>query len=133
MAFDIEIATATVFMEASGEPSEGRRAVAWVMVNRLKADGYGKTLGAVCLKPFAFSGWNTSDPNRLRMATTAPDDPVLLDCEAAVNEALTGGADPTGGALNYYAASMKNPPDWAATMEFTIQIGSHKFYRPVIT
>lgn len=130
MAFDIEIATMTCFMEASGEPPEGRRAVVWVFVNRLNSGKYGDTLAAVCLTPWQFSGWNTSDPNRVRMAKTPHDDPILVDCETAVNEALSGEADPTQGALNYYSVTMTTPPDWVATMEFTVQIGNHRFYRP---
>lgn len=129
MAYDEEIATATVWMEASGEPPEGRRGVAWVLVNRLNSGRYGKSLADVCLSPFQFSCWNTSDPNRRRMARTPETDPVLLDCGAALQEAQAGGTDPTQGATLYYADSMTTPPEWAAKATFTVQLGSQLFFR----
>lgn len=130
MAFDKEIAAMTVFMEASGEPPEGRRAVAWVLENRLASGNFGQTLAEVCLEPFQISSWNTTDPNRKRLARTSDGDPILADCIAAVAEAMEGISDPTLGATNYYAASMSVPPDWASRMTFTVQIGNHLFYKP---
>lgn len=129
MAFDEEIADMTIFMEASGEPPEGRRAVAWVIVNRLNSGRYGASLAAVCLHPFQFSCWNTSDPNRLRIAKTPESDPVLLDCALALQQAQAGGTDPTDGATLYYSDSMTTPPDWASAAIFTVKIGSQLFYR----
>lgn len=130
MAYDDEIATATIFMEASGEPPEGRRAVAWVLINRLASGGrYGTTLAGVCLKPFQFSCWNTSDPNRMRLSNTLETDAVLLDSGAALQGAQAGGTDPTGGATLYYSDTMKTPPDWASAATFTLKIGSNLFFR----
>lgn len=130
MAYDNEIAIATIFMEASGEPPEGRRAVAWVLINRLDSGRYNTTLAGVCLKPFQFSCWNTSDPNRMRLSNTLDTDPVLLDSGAALQEVLGGGyPDPTGGATLYYSDTMKTPPDWASAATFTVKIGSNLFFR----
>jgi N-acetylmuramoyl-L-alanine amidase len=130
MAYDRQIAAATVFMEASGEPPEGRRAVAWTLVNRLKGTGYGDTLAAVCLKAYQFSSWDTPDSNRRRLADTPDNDPILRDCEAAVDEAVNGTTtDPTGGATFYFATSMPQPPSWAASMTETATIGGQKFFK----
>jgi spore germination cell wall hydrolase CwlJ-like protein len=129
MAYDMEIATCTVYMEASGEGPEGMLAVAFVLVNR-KNRTYGHTLATVCLEPFQFSCWNTSDPNRIRVAQLKDDDPTLAQAEHAVTTAINGSEpDPTHGAVNYYATSMRTPPDWAKRMTFTVEIGKHRFYK----
>ncbi len=129
MAYDQEIATCTVYMEASGEGPEGMLAVAYVLVNR-KTRTYGHTLATVCLEPFQFSCWNTSDPNRIRVAQLNDLDPVLGEAEHAVTMAINGTEpDPTHGAVNYYATSMRTPPDWASRMTFTVEIGKHRFYK----
>lgn len=129
MAYDEEIATGTIWMEASGEPPEGRRGVAWVIVNRLNSGRYGSSLAQVCLAPWQFSSWNTTSVDRKRLAQTSEADPVLLDCGAALQEAQAGGTDPTQGATLYYADSMTTPPEWAAKATFTVKLGSQLFFR----
>jgi spore germination cell wall hydrolase CwlJ-like protein len=129
MAYDTELATMTVYMEASGEGPEGMLAVAFVLVNR-KNRTYGHTLATVCLEPLQFSCWNTSDPNRIRMAQLNDLDPTLGEAEHAVTTAINGSEpDPTHGAVNYYATSMRTPPDWAKRMTFTVELGKHRFYK----
>lgn len=127
--YDTEFGGATVFMEASGESPAGRRGVAWVLVNRLASGRYGGSLAEVCLDPNQFSCWNTSDPNRKRLARTALTDPIFQDSLAAVAEAQAGGVDPTGGATMYYAASMTTPPYWVSKCTFTVQIDNQLFYK----
>jgi spore germination cell wall hydrolase CwlJ-like protein len=129
MAYDTELATMTVYMEASGESPLGMLAVAYVLVNRKNRTDT-DTLATVCLKPFQFSCWNTSDPNRIRMAQLNDLDATLGDAEYAVTTAINGSAtDPTDGAVNYYSTSMRTPPDWSKRMTFTAQIGKHRFYK----
>jgi spore germination cell wall hydrolase CwlJ-like protein len=128
MAYDRELATMTVYMEASGEGPEGMLAVAYVLVNR--KDVHGGTLASVCLRPFQFSCWNTDDPNRGRIAALNDDDLTLAQAENAVTTAINETeSDPTRGATNYYATSMRTPPDWASRMTFTVEIGKHRFYK----
>ena len=130
MAYDHEIATMTVFMEASGEPDQGKAAVAHVLVNRLRAGRWGSTLAAVCLAPLQFSSWNSSDPNRKRAAELSIDDPVFQACEMAVAMATDGtSADPTQGATFYFADTIA-APSWAASMVETATIGHHRFFKP---
>lgn len=129
MAFDIELAAATIFMEASGESPDGRRAVAWVIVNRLNSGKWGNTLASVCLWPFQFSGWNTSDPNRIRMAQTLDDDAVMSDCEVAINVALAGGVDPTQGSMFYKVVGTN--ANWTEGKIPVVTIGNHEFYNDV--
>ena len=128
MAYDTELATMTVYMEASGEGPEGMKAVAYVLVNRHNV--HEATLAAVCLRPFQFSCWNTDDPNRARIAALRDEDPTLAEAEHAVTTAINGSEpDPTLGATNYYASSMRTPPDWAKRMTFTVEIGKHRFFK----
>ncbi len=129
MAYAQELATMTTYMEASGEGPAGMLAVAYVLVNRF-AKGHAATLAAVCLQPFQFSCWNTADPNRTRIAELNDTDPTLSEAEHAVESAVNGTEpDPTHGAVNYYATSMRTPPTWASRMTFTVEIGKHRFYK----
>ena len=132
MAFDREIAALTIRCEAEGESHEGKVAVAASFFNRLAAGRFGKTIASVCLHRMQYSEWN-ADPvdnrNLVRVAESADDDPINADCLAAYDEAAAG-ADPTGGATHYFAVSIP-APNWAATGEFTVQIGHHLFYKNV--
>ena len=132
MAYDAQIAALTIFCEASGEPYEGKLGVAASLFNRLKAGRFGKTIASVCLARYQYSEWNDdkADNANLRRGASVPDnDPVLSECSRAYYEALAG-ADPTHGATHYYAVSIP-APSWAATGEFTVQLGHHKFFRNV--
>jgi len=127
MAYDLQIAAATVFMEASGEPDEGKRGVVHVLVNRLKSGRWGKTLAAVCLAPKQFSCWNIADPNRKRMAETS--DTFLRYFEQLVLDVLAGkDSDPTEGAMWYLNPSLCSP-DWEKDYEKTATLGHQNFYK----
>lgn len=131
MAYNQEIATATIAMEASGEGPDGMVAVAFVLLNRVRDGRWGDSLAAVCWAPEQFSGWNTFDNNRKRIAAMKNADPILQAAAAALTKALTGYPDPTLGATHYYSVTMPAPPAWAATGRFLIQIGKHRFYDKV--
>lgn len=132
MAFDLQIAALTVFCEASGETSEARRGVAYVMMNRLRSHRFGRTLASVCLHRYQFSEWNDDkgdNANLLRGAEANDSDPVMRDCVEGVQSAMLSGDDPTMGALFYHDDSIAGPPaDWG-TVEKTVQIGRLIFYR----
>lgn len=129
MAYSLKIAAATVWMESSGESQEGQRAVAHVLVNRLKTNKWGNTLAAVCLQSEQFSSWNTSDPNRHRLAIASEGDPTLLEIEGYVAAALAGtDIDPTMGAT-YYFDPAEAQPSWAEKLVKTTTIGHHDFYK----
>jgi N-acetylmuramoyl-L-alanine amidase len=126
MAFDLQIGAATLFMEASGEPPEGQQAVASVLGNRLRDGRWGPTLAAVCLAPAQFSCWNTSDPNRKRLAATS--DTVLLPFEAMIQRALDGVLiDNTNGSLWYFNPGLVLP-SWAALYRLQANIGAQAYY-----
>lgn len=124
-----ETAVRTLWQEARGESDEGRTAVAHVIWNRLASRKWGNTLACVCLAPFQFSGWNAHDPNRLAVAEVPDDDP-MLDHLRLILTVAQHAPDPTEGALYYYAASLPEPPQWAAEMKFAGRFGNQLFYRP---
>ena len=131
MIFAQEIAARTVFGEARGEPEEGQRAVARVLVNRMRDGRWGKNLWSVCLWPFQFSCWLSRDPNQKTIISLADDDPMLVKLRGIVAEALASTKDVTQGATHYYAVSMSKPPAWSIGATFCGQIGNHRFYRDV--
>lgn len=132
MAFDREIAALTIYCEASGEPHDGKVAVAATFFNRLKTGRFGKTVASVCLERMQYSEWNADradNANLLRGAETPDANPVMADCLMAFEEALAG-ADPSLGATHYYAVSIPAPA-WAAQGTETIEIGHHRFFKNV--
>ncbi len=130
MDFSMAIAARTLWQEARGEPDIGRRAVAHVLANRLKRGTWGTTLAEVCLYPFAFSGWNPRDPNRLKAARLADDDLELAACARLIAAATSGSdIDPTLGALSYYAPERVGEPEWARRMTPCGRFGTQLFFK----
>ena len=129
MAFDQQIATATVYMEARGDGPTGMLAVAWVLVNRWRSGRFGPTLAHVCLQASQFSCWNTSDPNRAGLANVSDADPTLQLAHSAVDDAINAAEpDPTDGALYYFADGIP-PPYWAKAFTRTCKIGHQTFFK----
>ena len=66
---EADILARTIWGEARGEGVEGMKAVANVVLNRVKISKdrggfwWGNDITSVCKKPFQFSCWNKSDPN----------------------------------------------------------------------
>ena len=135
---DLDIGWRTVWMEARGEPYEGKVAVAWVIRNRLEyriGDRW-NTIAQVCLDWLQFSGWRESDPNFMA-AQKETLTPVAIDCIRALCEVMNGDKahDPTHGARHYYApaAMPKNTPvpGWAMGQTPAAKIGAHVFFNNV--
>lgn len=133
---DIDIMTATLWMEARGEPDEGIQAVANVILNRYKSkkwfakiDGVA-SIANVCLKEKQFSCWNKGDQCDTKLPEANHQSLQWKKCAEfatmAANDVLP---DITGGADHYFAVSMKKAPSWAAKMKFLCQIGNHRFYK----
>jgi N-acetylmuramoyl-L-alanine amidase len=129
--FDIEIVARTAWMEARGEPREGRRAVIHAIINRHLAGRWysGATLAGTCLKPRQFSCWNENDANREKGVELDAGDLLLGELRKLVVAALDGSdPDPTDFATHYYSTSMPLPPEWAKTGRLTVELGRHRFY-----
>lgn len=99
---DIQLIAVTLYGEARGEPPEGKRAVAEVILNR--AQKWGKTIKNVCLAKNQFSCFLTNDPNfpkLLGLAQDFPSDNAALNaCLEAAEGAYTG--DRTIGDATFY-------------------------------
>ncbi len=138
---EIDVVARTVWGEARNQGSEGMRAVAAVIVNRVntdlhgdgKPDWWGEGFVAVCQKPWQFSCWNANDPNRAKLLAVTPADPAFARALAIATEAVDGALiDPTGGAVQYHTirpAAAVWPPRWARDMVETVRIRDHVFYR----
>lgn len=134
MAFDRAIACYTIFCEASGEDHTARLGVAWCIINRVAAKRFGETAAEVCLKRMQFSEWNADQSdnlNLLRAARCPDNDPVMLDCGIAFDQAQFASIpDPTHSATHYHDTSIA-PPAWTVGAIRTVQLGRLLFYRGV--
>jgi N-acetylmuramoyl-L-alanine amidase len=130
MSFDLDIAARTLWCEARGEIEIGQRAVAAVLVNRMKNGRWGSSLSSVCLWPWQFSSWNTQDSNRKAMSFLSETDPLLLKLSGYIQDALSGAQDVTNGATHYYATWI-SPPIWVTGATFCGQFGKQMFYKDV--
>jgi spore germination cell wall hydrolase CwlJ-like protein len=130
MTFALELAARTIWQEARGEMEDGQRAIAHVIVNRLRDGRWGKSLASVCMWDRQFSGWNNSDPNRIASCTLPDDNPALARFREFITEAMTGAdPDPTNNSTHYFNPKIVNPP-WAEGKPYK-QIGNHRFLRDV--
>ncbi len=128
MSWVFDTAARTLWMECRGEPREGQQAVAHVLWNRVRDGRWGPNLATVCLWRAQFSGWYVpTDPN-FKAACTLPDTDLLLASLQSIIGGAEHEADPTKGALFYFANSMKNPPNWSKTMTFKGMFGNQKFW-----
>jgi len=126
MNWNLGTAARTLFQECRGEPLEGQKAVAHVLVNRLKDGRWGKSLSEVCLAHNQFSGWRSPDPNFAPSCQLPDEAPALVALSELVQAAMGGEADPSCGAVFYYATSIPAPV-WSQHMRVTAQIGHHIF------
>lgn len=127
----VDILARTIWGEARGEGAEGMAAVAAVIVNRARRGGWwGNSIRAVCLKPWQFSCWNPTDPNRVKLLTVGTEDAAFRVALEIARQAVAGTLpDPTGGATHYHNATVS--PTWAKGAQVSAQIGGHVFYRGV--
>ena len=130
---DILLYSALIWGEARGEPKEGKIAVAWVVRNRfIKGGWYGSTLKEVILKPYQFSCFLKSDPNKRKMLNPLAYDSfdIWKECYDIAERVNQGELeDPTNGATHYHSKYMKIYPRWTRKMIKTCEIGSHIFYK----
>ena len=132
----IEVLARTLYGEARGELVRGKEAVAAVVMNRVRRakerGGYwwGSSAEEVCLRPWQFSCWNESDPNRARIEAVGKDNRNFQSCLRIARRALAGTLkDPTGGATHYHAKGMT--PPWARDRKPSAEIGHHRFYNTI--
>jgi hypothetical protein len=118
--------TQAVYYEAGFEPVEGRRAVAQVVLNRLRHPAFPKSVcgvvyqsnGRVCQFTFVCDGALYRQPAR----------DAWLRAEEIARAALSGFVDTTVGEATHYHADYV-APRWAPLLGKVAQIGQHIFYR----
>ena len=131
---DLDTLARTIFGEARGEPFLGQRAVAHVVLNRLRAGRYGRSIDGVCRRPWQFSCWNKGDPNLERLLNVSPWDWRFAGCQAAAWVVLSGNSeDPTAGATHYCTRQLFNdaPPKWARGLTPCAELGAHVVFNNV--
>ena len=131
---DFMLLARTLFGEARGEEHDGKKAVAMVIFNRVKAKSwYGRTVREVILKPWQFSAWNENDPNRNQMEyEKITSSKALRRCVKAVLDAIEDnrkGVDITHGSTHYHAGFVR--PQWSEGKTPAVLIGGHVFYNDI--
>ena len=126
---DLEVMARTVYGEARGEPDTGQRAVAHVILNRLRDKRWPDSIKDVCLQPKQFSCWNEDDPNRERILSASLDASSFRLCAIACLEALEAPTDITEGSTHY--CTIRSEPYWATGHEPILELANHKFFNDI--
>ena len=111
-----------VYYEARGEPTQGRAAVAYVVLNRAESGEFPETPCAVVAEGCQFSYRCDGRPEAL--AVRADRDAAFATAKAVLTGAV---ADPTNGALFFHAGHIQ--PGWFESRTRIGEIGNHVFYR----
>jgi hypothetical protein len=117
-----------IYYEAALEPIDGRRAVAQVVLNRVRDPNFPKSVCGV-----VYEGWNSGPGCQFSFACDGslarPPVPGLYrDALDVAEQALTGHVElQVGLATHYHATSVD--PAWRADMVKVAQVGSQIFYR----
>ena len=127
---DVLIGARTIYGEARGEPYEGMKAVAHVLINRwrFKQGDRDHSIAAAALRWLQFSAWNENDPNRERLQAANLGDPKFRLALRAMLEAVDE-KDLTLGARHYHATTIS--PKWSAGHIPCVVIGNHAFFNTV--
>jgi spore germination cell wall hydrolase CwlJ-like protein len=119
--------TQAIYYEAGNQSLDGKRAVAQVVLNRVRHPAYPHSVCGV-----VYEGWNggtcqftfVCDGSLLR----APMPALWRESEEVATEALDGETEQAvGSATNYHADYVL--PRWAFTLPKITQLGAHIFYR----
>lgn len=117
-----------IYYEAANEPDAGQRAVAQVIVNRMRHPSYPNSVcGVIYQGSERASGCQFSyscDGSMARIPARA----AWLRGQRVAMETLSGAVyAPVGMATHYHAAYVY--PYWAPSLDFVGTIGAHRFYR----
>ena len=113
-AKDVKCLATAIYHEANTESLQGKKAVANVILNRVKHSDYPNTVCGVISQKSQFSWYRKVKHNYT-------DETLTI-----AREMLNKRRDNTNGALFFHSG--KNP-HWTKKMKMTKQIGNHKFYR----
>lgn len=121
--------TQAVYYEAANEPMTGRRAVAQVVLNRMRHPAYPKSVCGV-----VYQGWQRNTGCQFSFTCDGSlhrgvNDSYSWDRARRVAEAALSGSvyRPVGLALNYHTTAIS--PYWAPSLVPQTVVGAHIFYR----
>jgi hypothetical protein len=120
--------TQAVYYEAASEGAAGQRAVAQIVLNRMRHPGYPASVCGVIYqgseKPIGCQFTFTCDGSLARIPVAS----LWKQARRIASEALAGKVfAPVGHATHYHADYVL--PYWADSLDKSIQIGRHIFYR----
>lgn len=125
---DRDLIIRTVIGEAANQSPEGQRAVAHVILNRLKDDRWGNSVKDVVFQKHQFEPWTTRRSELMAIPTNSPK---YQEVAALVDDL---GDDPTNGATHFLNEQIVRDrrngslPKWADKMADSRQvIGDHTF------
>jgi len=124
----LECMTQAVYYEAASEGAEGQRAVAQVVLNRMRHPGYPATVCGVIYqgseRPTGCQFTFTCDGSLVRIPVPA----LWKQAQKIADEALAGKVfAPVGHATHYHADYVL--PFWADSLDKSVKVGRHIFYR----
>ena len=114
----LEALTRVVYGEARGESEEGKRAVAWVVINRANISG--KSIEYEARKKSQFCCYSGE----------MKEFEAKKECEKIANDAIQNkSVDPTNGATFFYSG--QTVTSWAKGKSPCAEIGCHKFFKNI--
>jgi spore germination cell wall hydrolase CwlJ-like protein len=124
----LECLTQAVYYEAATEGADGRRAVAQIVLNRMRHPAYPASVCGVVYqgseRPTGCQFTFTCDGSLVRV----PVQSIWKQARKIATEALAGKVfAPVGHATHYHADYVL--PYWADSLDKSVQIGRHIFYR----
>lgn len=121
---DLDIIAATIFDEAKGEKTIGRKAVASVIQNRSKWKKYKNNPVNVCIAKLQFSGWNKG---YIKIDLKSKEhQKIWKECKEIAKQIIENKFTPITKANHYYNPKLANPK-WGKLMKNVEIIGNHKF------
>jgi spore germination cell wall hydrolase CwlJ-like protein len=119
--------TDAIYYEAANEPDDGQRAVAQVIINRMRHPTYPNSIcGVIYQGSERVTGCQFSYSCDGSMART-PARPAWLRAQRVAMAAITGSVyAPVGMATHYHATYVY--PYWAPSLNYLGTIGAHRFY-----
>jgi hypothetical protein len=146
-----QIGGETVYLEAGGEPEEGRIAVAWVIRMRVDHPSFqGRDVETVCFHEASFSCYLSAQGTYAKALAIARDFPghlyggrpiqgwspldarALSECHDIFEGVMSGSVPnpfaPLEDVFMYWAEGSPRP-SWADKLPFVRRIGKHNFHR----
>lgn len=123
----IECLAAAIYYEAGAESLDGQRAVAQVVLNRVRHPAFPKTVCGVVFQGASAPGCQFSFACDGSLART-PQPAALLRARRVALRALSGSVEPLVGVSTHYHADYV-APYWGRELSKIRQIGAHIFYR----